>query len=319
MNKKIECEIAKDLAIPFSENLINSGSEEFIKEHLSICKNCKKYYENIKLPLSIENATESNKDNIMINQFKKVHNHINILKIIIIVIFILIIITFSIYYMKNNKLINIINISYNKIEYMKELNNYKLTVKTIQNNLKTNDYKEYEQNYYYKDGKYKFESNDSIKFYEDNSYDSIYVYNDLKLIQHNKQDFIETIKGTTFDTFSDIINYKKIISPATYILNFSLREERFNGIDCYVIRVGTKNNYRDVWIDKNNSITIRVVNEVYQDFYREEIYTFYENIVIDKDVDPNIINLDKYKDYDRKTVNINSTEEIKLYYELYNK
>lgn len=319
MNKKNECEIVKDLAIPFTENLINSGSEEFVREHLLTCENCKKYYENIKSSLSIENEIEFDKDNIIINQFKKIHNHINILKIIIIVILVLIITILSTYYIKNNKLVNIINTAYNKIEYMRELNNYKLTVTTIQKNLKTNDYMEYEQNYYYKDGKYKIEADDSIRFYEDDSYENICVYHNLKQIDYSKQNYIEESKGRTFDIFSEIINYKEMPS-ITYNLSFSLREERFNGIDCYVIRVGTKNNsYRDVWIDKNSYITVRVVNEVYNDFYREELYTFYENIVTNEDVDTNVLDSDKYQNYIKKYIINNASDEIKLFYDLYNK
>lgn len=313
MNKEIECKIVKDLTIPFIEKSINQETEKFIKEHLSTCVDCKKHYENIK---SKKNTSEKNKDIIMINQFKKINKHISLLKKSLIIILILILAISSIFYIKNKKLVNIINTAYSRIEYMKELDNYKLTVKTIQKNFKIDTNMEYEQNYYYKDGKYKIESVDSIRFCEDNSYEKVCVYHDLKQIDYYKQNFIEVTKGKTINVFSEIINYKKI-SSTFYSLALSVRNERYNGIDCYVIRFGNDKSYRDTWIDKNNYITVRVVNEDVGEFYREDIYTFYENVTKDEDVDSNVLNLDKYKNYTRNYIVNNATEETKLFYDLY--
>lgn len=314
MNKEIECEIVKDLAMPFVKKSINQETENFIKKHLEICDDCKKYYENIN---DKENITDKNKDTIMINQFKKINKHISLLKKSLIIILLLIFTIFSIFFIKNQKLVNIINSAYSKIEYMKELDNYKLTVKTIQKNFKTNTNMEYRQNYYYKDGKYKIESNDSIRFYEDDSYENICVYHDLQTIEYTKQNFIEERKGKTINIFStEILNYKKL-SSTMYALTLSVREDRFNGIDCYVIRNGTDNSYRDTWIDKKSFITVRVVNEDYTNFYREEIYSFSENVVTENDISTEILNSDKYQNYLKKDIVNNETEETKLYYDLY--
>ena len=199
------------------------------------------------------------------------------------------------------------NKSYLKIEYMKELNNYKLKVRTIENNLKTNISREYEQIYYYKDGKYKIESLNSIIFLEDDSYEKICIYNDLKQIDYYKYNYIELTKGKIIDIFSEIINYRKL-SSTIYNLSLSVRDERYNGRDCYVIRFGNKNSYRDTWIDKNNYITIKVVNEDVGEFYREDIYTFDENITNDNDVNSNILNNDKYMSYSRNYIFDNKTD-----------
>lgn len=319
MNKKDECEIVKDLAIPYAEELVNQGSKNFIEKHLKICNDCSKYYKNLKSEICNENNKERDKDNIVVNQFKKINRHINILKVSLIIILIVIIILSLIFYIKCQKTSNIINAAYEKIEYMKELNNYKLTVKTIQKNYKTNNSWEYEQNYYYKDGKYKIESNDSIKFYEDDSYEKVCVYHNLNTIEFYKQNIVEERKGRIFDIFSEIINYKTLISKSKlYSLTLSLREDRYKGMDCYIIRFGNNDNYRDIWINKDNLITVRVVNEDYTNFYREEIYTFHENIVTNEEVDIAILNSDKYKDYIRKDIINNESEETKLYYEIYN-
>ena len=318
MNKQEECSITRDLALQFFENSINEKSANFVKKHLETCNDCKEYYSKIENRLSNENNLDDSKDNIVINQFKKIHKHMNILKLVIVLMISAIIIIGISLFIKEHNFSKIVNTAYEKINYMKSLDNYKLTVKTIEKDLTDNNSMEYEQIYYYKDGKYKIESEDSIKFYQDDSYEKICVYNDLKTKEYYQQDFIEFTKGKPINTFSEIINYKKLTSTI-YSLSFSIREERYNGIDCYVIRFGNYSSYRDTWIDKNSWITLRVVNEENGKFYREDIYSFEENIVKDEDVDTAILDSEEYKDYSRKDIINNATEEIKLYNELYNK
>lgn len=237
----------------------------------------------------------------------------NLLKISLVTLLCFLVIIVLILVIKNRKIENIVEKSYLKIEYMRELNNYKLKVKTTENNMKTNTNREYEQIYYYKNGKYKIESANSLNFLEDDSYEKICVYNDLKQIEYYKQNYIEMIKGKLLDIFSEVINYKKT-SSTVYNLSLSVREERFNGTDCYVIRFGNKNSYRDTWIDKNNYITVKGVNEDIGEFYREDVYTFDEDATNDDDVNTDILNNNVYKNYTRKHINNNASEEEKLYY-----
>ena len=90
--------------------------------------------------------------------------------------------------------------------------------------------------------------------------------------------------------------------------------ETDNGVDCYVIRFGDDDSYRDVWVDKNNFITIRAVNEVHSSFFREEIYTFEENVVTENDVDSSVLNSEKYSDYKKITIeNELPKEELEIY------
>lgn len=325
MDNKTECEIVKDLAIPFSENLINEGSKKFVEEHLKKCNNCKTYYENFKAKIFQKQITENNKGKLLFNNFKKINRHINILKILLIIILIIITFSFSLCAIRYNKNTNIINKSFNKMQSLKELNNYKLTVKVIYKNFNTNKEQEYEDYYFYKDGKYKEENMNGISFYDDNSYDSIYVDSYLKKIYYSKKDFLVTHKGEIINSFADRINRKhelmstnKLISKI-YIMGDSIREERFNGIDCYVIRYGNcdENHYTDIWIDKEQLIVIREVND-YPDYYNEYQYTFIENVVTDEDLSTNILETDKYKDYTKTNTSIKWNELSdfeKLYYE----
>ena len=85
-----------------------------------------------------------------------------------------------------------------------------------------------------------------------------------------------------------------------------------------MIRSGNNNSYRDIWINKNNFIVIRVINEDYGDFYREELYEFTKNTVTDEEVSVEVLDSDKFKNYIKKNIDINENQEIKSYYDLYN-
>lgn len=306
MNKKDECEIVRDLAVQYIEKSISGGSENFVEKHLNNCEECKEYYKILETKI----GNEDEKDKILTKQFKKIHKHISILKIILIAILIVALVTSLIIWGKQKNFSNLVNEVSKKIEYMETLDNYKITVKTIQKNFVTEENLEYEETYYYKDGKLKIESEDSIFFYEDDSYDSIKIYHDLKQIDYIHSNVIQKRKGDSIGLLSYIKENYESYSSTIYSLIFSIREERYNGINCYVIRFGNKDNYRDIWIDKNNYITIREVNENHSNYYNERIFTFEENVVNDNDVDNKILNTEKYNDYKRLYNETELPEEI---------
>lgn len=294
------CDIVKDLLMQYIENMLSSNSKEFVDNHLLNCEDCKKYYNDMNLNIFNENTKDNKKDKIEINYLKKIRNHINALKTIIISIFAIIIVFITVFSIKYYNISNVINEANNKLEYMKKLDNYKLVQETINKNFIDNSLFTVKTIYYYKDGKYKIELGDGIRYLEDNSYKKICVYNNLKQIDYHNQDFIEEKKGDTLNVFSNIKNYK--LEKGIIRLGLSLREERFNGIDCYVIRRGDNNSYRDIWIDKKQKITLRMVEEEYMKYYYETIYTFSENVVKDEDVDSSVLNTEKYKDYEKKNI-----------------
>lgn len=306
MNKKEECEIVKDLAVQYIEKSLNEGSQNFVKNHLETCEDCRKYYKTIEDTV----CNESEQDKIVKKQFKKVHKRINILKIILVVILIIILIAGLVVWYKEATFSNLVNKVSEKVEYMESLDNYKITVKTINKDFKkeSNSW-EFEETYYYKDGKLKNESNQSIFFYEDDSYDSIYVFHDLRQIEYCHSNYIKKRKGSAVGVFSYIKENYKPIASTIYSLAFSVREDRFNGIECYVIRFGDRNSYRDIWVDKSTYITVREVNESYSHFYKERVFTFEENVVTDADVDSSILNLEEYNDYTKMEVNTKIPQE----------
>lgn len=317
MNKQ-ECDIIKDLSAGYIEGLLNLNSKIFVEKHLSNCDECKKYYNDINSNiLDTKEIIEERKDKIEINYFKKVKNHINILKISLIAILICIFTIISGLFIKYYTISNIIEKAYIKTEYMRKSDNYKLTKRMIHK--KSEEDMDIMLQYYYKDGKYKVRfGNNRTTYLEDNSYNKICVYDDLKQIEYYKQDFIEARKGNPIDIYYDIMNYKNIYTKMN-ILGLSLRKDEFEGVECYVIRQGNKDNYRDIWIDKKTSMLIRTVKEEKSKNYYEEIYTFLEDATLNEDVDSSILNTQEYQEYTKLEIINNATEEVKLYYELLTK
>lgn len=312
MNKSDECDIVKDLAAPYVENLINSKSKKFVEEHLKNCDNCKKYYNDINSNILNESHNEKIKEKQELDFLKKIRKNMSILKIILFVILTIIIVVILSIFIKCQTITKIVNDAYDQIEYLKTLNNYKLVEKTITTNYPDNDTSEIIATYYYKDGKYKNEYGNTTCYYEDNSYNKIYVYLDLKQIDYHTQNFIENNKGETFETFYEIISYKQL--SGLFNLLLSIRTDKFNGIDCYVIRNGNNNNYREIWIDKETNTVLRRIEENYSKYYRETIYTLVENQVTDEDVSSSILDTEQYKDYTRNNTTYNATKEIKNTY-----
>lgn len=312
MNKSDECDIVKDLAAPYVENLINSKSKKFVEEHLKNCDNCKKYYNDINSNILNESHNEKIKEKQELDFLKKIRKNMSILKIILFVILTIIIVVILSIFIKCQTVTKIVNDAYDQIEYLKTLNNYKLVEKTITTNYPDNDTSEIIATYYYKDGKYKNEYGNTTCYYEDNSYNKIYVYLDLKQIDYHTQNFIENNKGETFETFYEIISYKQL--SGLFNLLLSIRTDKFNGIDCYVIRNGNNNSYREIWIDKETNTVLRRIEENYSKYYRETIYTLVENQVTDEDVSSSILDTEQYKDYTRNNTTYNATKEIKNTY-----
>lgn len=296
MNKN--CDIVRDLAIQYIEKSISKESEMFVKKHLEECEECKEYYKTLETKIGNENE----QDKIVIKQFKKVHKHISVLKITLTVILIIILAIGVILWAKEQTFSNLVTKVSEKVEYLETLDNYKVTVKTIYNNFNTEDYSEFYTEYFYKDGKLKEESADSIFFKEDDSYDSISVFYDSKQIEYQHNNYIKERKGDALGIFTYVRENYKPIASTIFSLAFSVREDRFNGIECYVIRFGNSDSYRDIWVDKNSFITVREVNEKYSSFYSERVFTFEENVVTDEDVDSSILDTEKFNDYKRLEV-----------------
>ena len=313
MNKSDECDIVKDLAAPYIENLINTKSKAFVEEHLRSCSQCQKYYNDMNTDILNETQNERRNDNFELDFLKKIRKNMSVLKIILTIITIIISVIILSMIIKYKKVTKIVDSSYNSIESLKALDNYKLTQKTIEIDYEKNTIFENISSYYYKDGKYKIDNGSSICYCEDDSYNKIFVYNDLKQIDYYTQNFIEHKKGEIFDVFSEIISYKHEFI-GLYKLILSIRTDMFNGIDCYVIIVGNNNSYKDIWVNKDSYVVLRTIELERSKYYREEIYTLDRNVVTNEDVDSSILETKIYNEYTKKDIEYNAPKEIRNIY-----
>ena len=132
MNKSDECDIVKDLAAPYIENLINTKSKAFVEEHLRSCSQCQKYYNDMNTDILNETQNERRNDNFELDFLKKIRKNMSVLKIILTIITIIISVIILSMIIKYKKVTKIVDSSYNSIESLKALDNYKLTQKTIE-------------------------------------------------------------------------------------------------------------------------------------------------------------------------------------------
>ena len=122
MNK--DCKIVQDLLPTYIENLTSKETNEYIKNHLKECKDCKKVLENMQNDLKVEKKQQCDAET---NYMKKFNKRFKILICIILVIFII----FGFFVARkaiiirdlNNKAEQISNENTNN-KYMKEITYY---------------------------------------------------------------------------------------------------------------------------------------------------------------------------------------------------
>ena len=321
MNKNEECEVVKDLSSLHIENMLSESSEKFIEEHLNNCKNCEKYYKDLKSTFLNEDKKEKNNDEIEINHLKKVNKKITTLKWILfgIIIFILILIFY--FFFKNSYIDEINNLNIVKMLEMKEeSNNYKLEYITTNINKKTNEKTMNKVVHYYRDGKHKeiiFANVDgqwvenSILFIEDDMYEKTTVFPTLKQIDKQTQDFVEVRKGDVLDR---IISKVMINDAGIHRLGIKARTEVFDNEECYVVYDNYNGCYRENYIEKETGDLVRIVSGS-ENFHTEEVFILTENTVTDEDVDISVLESDKYKEYIINNITYELDEMLRKFYE----
>ena len=75
---KNECNIIRDLLPLYVEDMVSEETTQFVKEHLTECKNCKEYYETMKSTDGfVEKKNDNSEDIKMISGLKNIKNKIN--------------------------------------------------------------------------------------------------------------------------------------------------------------------------------------------------------------------------------------------------
>ncbi len=317
MKSENDCDIVKSLLSSYVEDLLNPTSKKFVEEHLKDCESCRKELEIMKSNVFNEKEGHANEENIEIDHLKKINRRISFFKMVTFILLFIILIGFAIFFTRYGYNNYVIDNAYKQLEKLRQLDNYKLEAKTIYKDYEKNNTTENIDTYYYKDGKYKFEHVDSINYLEDDSYVGTYIFNTTKTIEKIHSDYITQKKGRFLDIFSEVNSYgrnKGIADLFTKVM-VSIRKDKYNNEDCYVIRfAGNDSGYRETWINKETFITVRVLEEQYNKYSRDIIYTFNEGQTIDSDV--TVPNFNNYIDYTIKEYTINGSKGIKEYYDM---
>ena len=132
--KKI-CSIIQDLLPNYIENLVSEDTKEYVSNHIIKCEECKKILKNMKGDNvdELNNALEKEAEARIVKTIKRHKRTKLILKTIAIVLaFILLVsvICFSIKFVPIN---SVRAKAYNKLQELKEMDNYKLTIEKTSN------------------------------------------------------------------------------------------------------------------------------------------------------------------------------------------
>ena len=292
MNNKKECNIIRDLLPNYIEKLVSDDSKDFVEQHLVKCRECNEILNEMNSQIIIEDAKVQNDDKIELKKINKVRKKISIhtsvicFGSIIIGMFILILTLRSLHtyiFLKN------VYLKYNQIN---QTSNYRLTMQTIYKNYKEKENFTSITELYYKDGKYKEAYYDDVNkktlqtavLGEIDSNEKTIIDFQNKKIDKRKNSTIYYKTGQLIK--NDFVNnYCLPEIRYLYILN-NVENRQFIGKNCYVYKIKNASGYTEYWIEKETLINIRTV-ESYQNYYREILYLFEENIATENDVENN--------------------------------
>ena len=289
---KNECEIVKDLLPNYIEDLVSDETKKFINNHISSCADCKKILRNMQESDTKDDEELLREEEVEIRQIKKYKKKTTIVKISItsfLILILVVILSIIVIYIPKY---SIISKTYNKIEELSKLNNYKATSYQYYIDETTQEKYEFTSNFFYKDGKYKEEKysniSDKITKYGYTPDEVVYIDNGKKTISENTTSSYKNILET-WGIFTDIYNY---MENKLNIISLNIREDKFNNTNCYVLKFGNSDeNYRELWINKDTMLPIREVQIKENEINFEGTFSVEINVVLDNDVDLNFKNL----------------------------
>lgn len=288
---KQECEIIKDLFPNYIENLVSDETKKYVQNHIAKCPNCREILEEIKETNILENEQNEKAEKAQIRIIKKYKRKMEIIKISVVTFIIIVILGISAFISIYMPRYMVIKKSYDRIQEISNMNNYKFTITQINMDYNKQNCSEYIETYYYKDGKFKADYYlDGIRnksYYGNINFDTI-----LCLFEDTKtKEYQPNTNENIFDVFCDIkYNMKTIFS----VVGLDFRNDNYNGKDCYVLRFGNgdNTNYREIWIDKDTMLQIREIQVIFNKSYFERTFLIEYNITTEQDV--TLSNLEEY-------------------------
>lgn len=294
MNK--DCNIVRDLLPNYVEKLLSSDSREFLNKHIAECTECQQLLEAIKSGKRQSNIDSEKEEKIELDYLKKYRRKMITLKTILLLIIIAVV---SVTCLRCYHIHSALNSVSETGKKNLNLQNYTVYVTEHNINYKTQVEYEFTDIYYYKDGNYKRKkratainqnlSNTTIDFYGGiNSNQKLEVNHEMKKIYYcTKEHGFDSNEGYLQNLYDSLEVYgiNAGILP-NFLIEFSLqvRNDRFNGIDCYVFRTGDKESHREIWIDKEKYIPIREIYDIYGTQYSEKRISLHIDNVTEEDI-----------------------------------
>lgn len=245
MKEKRDCNIVQDLLPNYIESLTREETNEFIKEHLEKCNECKKILESMEKDLKIENIKKENKE---VKYIKKYSNKLKILKMVLLIIFILLVIFLGV---TIRKMLIIKNLN-NKVSRYVDTNNY--YIKIMNNSGETTTLTEY----YSKGDKAVLFLNTKIKntdqtrkltnYYKGEKANTYIESNENKVALLDSNGVPSKINIVTLDYGNNVwFLFQQALAT-------SIKSGEYNGKDCYILSLG-KNS--EAYIEKETGLRVK--------------------------------------------------------------
>lgn len=280
---KNECNIVKELLPNYIENLLSEEVKRYVEKHLESCNNCKQTLEMIRDERRETNNNKKRDEQVELNHLKKYKRKMSTIKILLFIFLLLTLIICTSFIVKFYNVNSVINNANNKKQELAQIENYKVYTTLHHIDYKTQkQYITYDE-YYYKDGKYKKISNSYGINFSIQGKTSSSNYGDIHNDEKNKT-YISTLFEPYSLYFQDFGFFDNIKVRVGLVLDKTVREDKFNGTDCYVFRAETDDYYREIWIDKYSLIPIKEVQDIYGEMYDEKIISFFIGEVEDEDI-----------------------------------
>ena len=273
-----------------------------------------------------ENGKLENEDKIEYNHLKKYRRKMVILKFVLFSILIVIIAIVAIFIAKYNYNNNIMEQVISKIEESKKSDNKKIKKVEHRIDYERNNEFTFTKVYYYKDGKYKEESlaespnqkflNSTMYEYgEINSNQKIEITEDTKTANIETSNYTYVKEGQFFNLLLNEVQLYNtnfgFFSDIFMRMGYQVRTDRYNGKECYVFKIEDDTSYTEKWIDKENMIVVRTIQDVYNKSYTEISYSVsFDNVTEEQVAVPNL------QEYNIENSEKDMEEEI---LEIYNK
>lgn len=311
---KRKCSLIRDLLPNYIENLVSEETKQYVNNHIMRCEECKQILKDMEGDNidEITNALEKEAETRIIKIIKKQKKRKFIFKAIaIILLFVLFvsIICFSVRFIPINF---VRSKAYNKLQELKAMDNYKLTIERTSNALDgisdietiTYYYRygkskvEFKEDitYYYRNGEYledglKQQGEDKTLYYSDGNSGILTIDNKARNVITSKTT-LNIEKGQIFEKIYPLLTeYSEDLSSKILMTKvFELREDTYNNQEYYVLTQDHKN-YKtmyEYWINKETLMIDRTFSKQENSSYMEEQYK-YNTSDVKYIIEPNVV------------------------------